>query len=903
MRWIFSISLSASFFFADAQQQNVLFSMEVNGVGYSANSSEGLIDGRLHYSLRVNPPDSGFDRLFFTNISTDTLVIRNVVPFGAGKDRVYITGRGEHPLSRTHLFLPGRMPVNVVCPDNAWELGFSCIKDASGVSKAALVRRDRSSIQKGLRRRFETVLYPGGSVNYKRWIRNYTGEWQEGLRKIFRENYLFDLAAWDDTLYRRKDLAWMRSAYVMHLIQAWDKFFYDREKGVFTYGGFMERGKKLYGGDDVIGLWPTWPTLGLDQRNQFDLFRDLPGGTSHLRNWADTLRRLGSRFFVCYNPWDESTRSEGHLEGLSRLIKETSADGVVLDTKGSSSRELQQAADRERPGVVMYSEGMAVPADMPGILSGRVHNALYYVPMLNLNKFIRPDFAIFRVAELYKEPIRREFALSFFNGYGMELNIFAPGQPSWVEEQYKYLGKTSRILRENTSVFTSGRYTPLITTIADSLWVNKWETARKTLYTLYSIVPQGYKGPLIEVELRGGYHFIDLWHHREITPLKERGSYFLEADLDAFHQKFLGTNNEGANDAIAVFPKLIKAVREEDMLQLSSHEGDSISIWAGSVDYEHQPVTLASGDYVLQISELFGRYEGDLIIQLFNGKELMDEVVVNIPAGLPRRISKVQDDNVSKKDNYSVSMPMVSIPSGTFIFRESHGDAFIPYPMEEVGKEFSMRGFFMDRFPVTNRSFYSFLLSTGYRPADTSRFLRHWINGRIPPGEEDFPVVYVSYEDAQAYARWAGKRLPTEREWQYAAQTTQLREWPWLQQSPVTRKEEEVTETLTVISIEGIDAAKCNLGDGNLYPVGKYPAGANPYGLEDLVGCVWQLTNDIYINGSYSYIILKGGSYFKPSGSWWYVQGGPRELHYRQHLLRVSQGFERNATVGFRCVR
>jgi formylglycine-generating enzyme required for sulfatase activity len=348
---------------------------------------------------------------------------------------------------------------------------------------------------------------------------------------------------------------------------------------------------------------------------------------------------------------------------------------------------------------------------------------------------------------------------------------------------------------------------------------------------------------------------------------------------------------------------LIKAVREEDMLQLSSNEGDSMRIWAGSVDYEHQPLTLAAGNHILQISGLFGRYEGDLIIQLFKGKELIDEVVVHIPAGLPRRISKVQNDKVSENDNYPVSMPMVSIPGGKFIFRESHGDAFIPYPMEEVGKEFSMRGFYMDRFPVTNRSFYAFLRSTGYRPADTSRFLHHWINGRIPPGEDDFPVVYVSYEDAQAYARWAGKRLPTEKEWQYAAQTAQLREWPWLQQSPVIRKEEEVTETLSVISIEGIDAAKCNLGDGHLYPVGKYPGGANPHGLEDLVGCVWQLTNDIYINGSYSYIILKGGSYFKPSGSWWYVQGGPRELHYRQHLLRVSQGFERNATVGFRCVR
>jgi formylglycine-generating enzyme required for sulfatase activity len=85
--------------------------------------------------------------------------------------------------------------------------------------------------------------------------------------------------------------------------------------------------------------------------------------------------------------------------------------------------------------------------------------------------------------------------------------------------------------------------------------------------------------------------------------------------------------------------------------------------------------------------------------------------------------------------------------------------------------------------------------------------------------------------------------------------------------------------------------------------VGKYPAGVNPFGLYDLVGCVWQLTNDLYMTGNYNYLMMKGGSYFKPANSWWYVQGGPRELHYRQYLLRVSQGFERNATVGFRCVQ
>ena len=75
----------------------------------------------------------------------------------------------------------------------------------------------------------------------------------------------------------------------------------------------------------------------------------------------------------------------------------------------------------------MYSEGMATPENMQGIISGRVHNAIYYSPELNLNKLIKPDFSIFRVCDVGEDIIHREIAISFFNGYGTELNLFRPG--------------------------------------------------------------------------------------------------------------------------------------------------------------------------------------------------------------------------------------------------------------------------------------------------------------------------------------------------------------------------------------------------------------------------------------------------------------------------------------------
>ena len=141
----------------------------------------------------------------FNNISTDTIRLHNVVPFAIKKHQVYITGKGDHALSRTHLFLPDRMPVNVIVPDNAWELGYNTIHLKDSISMYGFSRRTKSSLVNGIARRFETILHPGGSIEYTLWLEPYVGSWQNGLLKVFRDRKLYDVDHFNDSLYTRPD--------------------------------------------------------------------------------------------------------------------------------------------------------------------------------------------------------------------------------------------------------------------------------------------------------------------------------------------------------------------------------------------------------------------------------------------------------------------------------------------------------------------------------------------------------------------------------------------------------------------------------------------------------------------------------------------------------------------------
>lgn len=159
---------------------------------------------------------------------------------------------------------------------------------------------------------------------------------------------------------------------------------------------------------------------------------------------------------------------------------------------------------------------------------------------------------------------------------------------------------------------------------------------------------------------------------------------------------------------------------------------------------------------------------------------------------------------------------MVLVEAGTYtVGSDSAADEF-SRPAHQV----DLGAFYIDRTEVTNADYKKFVDATG-RTAPKS-----WENGAPAPGTENLPVVYVTYADAEAYAKWAGKRLPTEAEWEAAARGKDGRRYPW--------------GNAWDPSMGNIGRPK---GQGKIEPVGTYPAGASPSGALDMIGNVWEWTS------------------------------------------------------------
>ena len=261
-------------------------------------------------------------------------------------------------------------------------------------------------------------------------------------------------------------------------------------------------------------------------------------------------------------------------------------------------------------------------------------------------------------------------------------------------------------------------------------------------------------------------------------------------------------------------------------------------------------------------------------------------------------------------------MTLLYVPQGEFLMGSKIGDAYA-HPNERPQRPVYLDAFWIDQTEVSNDMFLRFVLETGHQTdAEKSGTGRVCANGRCDDTEgadwrhpngpdtsfeglEQHPVVQISWNDAQAYCNWAGRRLPTEAEWEKAARGTDGRPYPWGNE-PIADNSVNFCDRSCRLSVrDGF------INDGTLRtaPVGHYPAGASPYGAFDMVGNVWEWVAESHETVYYqdmpsnnSQILRTGIEKIVRGGSW----------VSRLASVRTARRFKLDASsshddAGFRC--
>lgn len=225
---------------------------------------------------------------------------------------------------------------------------------------------------------------------------------------------------------------------------------------------------------------------------------------------------------------------------------------------------------------------------------------------------------------------------------------------------------------------------------------------------------------------------------------------------------------------------------------------------------------------------------------------------------------------------------MILIPSGEFI-RGTNERLADEGPEHVV----HLHEYFIDKFEVTNLQYKRYVDDAGRRAPD------HFNERQVPDGKADHPVTFVDWKNAKAYCEWAGKRLPTDIEWEKAARGEDGRTFPW--------------GNVFVMHNANTPVRWETLGEeGDTSPVGAFEAGKSSYGIYDASGNVWEWTDAWYLaypnntrkteNYGKKYRTLKGGS-------WWdcsFYKCGISAPVYNRSFFNPKV---KNSSFGFRCAK
>jgi gamma-glutamyl hercynylcysteine S-oxide synthase len=649
---------------------------------------------------------------------------------------------------------------------------------------------------------------------------------------------------YDGSEYARPELAWTQKVFSQVQMLIWERDFYDPEKGEYSVDRFLAEVQGRMGPVDAVLIWPLYPNLGVDDRNQFDMIRDMPGGIPEIRRMIEEFHGRGVKVFFPTLAWDSGTRDEGKPvpEALAGLMQQIGADGVNFDTLEDVPQAFQAAANDARHPLALEPQfsirGESLGWSTIGWNDWVTWEDLAYpfVPMIDQAKWIEPRHAI-EVTDRFTRDKTNSLQHAFFNGEGYVTteNLWGFWYGNTPHDAEAIL-RFTRIERAFAANLIGPDWEPHTAMLQSGVYASKFPAPEQTLWTIINRNEYDVTGEQIRIPHRDGMRYYDLWHGAELTP-----QLIGNDDVLRFAVEGLGFGAVLATQ------------------QANAPGGDLQSLLAFMAERSKQPLSHVSRDW-----------------------KFLAQTMVENPPTKPAATAPPGMARIPEAD-FDFSVHGIEIEGG------NDPGVDVQYPWEDAPRRLHrqrmhLKSFYIDRMPVTNAEFKKFVDAANYRPRDAHNFLRSWSSGNYPDGAGKQPVTWVSIEDARAYAAWTGKRLPHDWEWQEAAQGKTQQLYPWgnewnAQAVPLPDRGRNMRAPTHV------DA---------------FPQGASPLGVLDMEGNISQWTDE-FRDAHTRAAIIRGGAFYQPHGSIWYFPQTYRLDEHQKYLL-MSPGHDRAGTIGFRCV-
>lgn len=670
----------------------------------------------------------------------------------------------------------------------------------------------------------------------------------EHMRTICRKDF-------NGSIYEIPELMWTQKNYVTNQMHPMDRYFWDKDKQIYTMDRYLEDLKVRHGGLDSIMIWPSYPNLGIDDRNQFDLFRSLPGGTEGLKGVISILKSKGVRVLLAYNPWDTQTRPLGisDEEALGNFAKEVGADGYNMDTCVGATAKQHAGC----PFCAFEPEG-------------------------------------------YTNWYSRDYlTLAWAKSWGSSLDSGKPGADIVklsLDSRWMSMGSA-----RGSWNYTKNLHLMFFNGVGFNAWENLWGDFHK-------MVP--HDGELCR---------------RSATILRYFGNqgYLISKDWMPFAEEIksdiaYGTKFPGKDGILFLLVNMVGREAHATVIVNVPYSATYYDCYHGKKLTNSGTVSITLEPLGIGCVFVTNKSSEDLDIFLKNMETITATPLQNFSFKvdiLP--MSFIYHNETEKKHSNCDTSKMISFDATSYHYKvevmacESGG---LQYPWErnlnyKHDHTMDLPAFCIDKYPVTNHDYKTFLDATGYTPRDSTNWLRDWNHSSTGTvhyleGREKNPVTWLNMQEAMDYCSWRGARLPQSYEWQYAAQGNDMRPYPW-GTNPGT---------------DGIELPKpaTDRSKPLPYDVDAHPKGCSPSGVCDLIGNVWQYT-DLFVTDKMLQYVLRGGStysrflaklYVERKASSYYFpcvgspggQDGGLKLNSMAHFLAMgNSSYERSGTVGFRC--